>query len=211
MKQNYKVANQMAFFGRKKEQTLKETPISNEVKPNLELKKEEEPRFTSPEDMVKMTTEQVNPNYAQPHPPVQNMQTVQPATQLPQVRIQPPQLNLQPIEPEKQAAAPLFVKLDRYRNILKSIGEIKSTLVLMKNALTMLNQIEKIENENMNLVASALESIEKKLATLDTEFLRPTGLGDETPQESEFENVQSVLSDLHTQIEQLKGNMQQVQ
>jgi hypothetical protein len=211
----------MAFFGKKKEQP-KAAPVKDLPKHDLELK-EEESHFTSPEDLMKMTTEQLNPNYTQPQMPVQNMPVVQPVTQLPQPRAQPSQPRMQPsqfalqpavqaaVEPEKQTSAPLFVKLERYRNILKTLGEIKTTLAITKNAFKMFEQIDKIEDDNMNLIRAAIENIEAKLTSLDSEFMRPSGFEEETAETEEFDNVQTVLSDLQVQIEQLRGHMEQVQ
>jgi hypothetical protein len=205
----------MAFFGKKKEVKLEDIPIPEELKPHLELRKDEESQFTSPEDFAKMTIEQINPNYAQPQ---QITQTVQPETQMkvdaPQVIAQPvtqmPQVSMQHTQ-EKSGFAPLFVKIDRYRNILKSLGELKTMLALMKNAFVMLDRIDKMEDENMNLILNSLDKIEKKLIALDSEFLRPSGFEDETSDMYEFENVQGVISDLHSQIQKLKGDMEQVQ
>jgi hypothetical protein len=207
----------MAFFGKKKEVKLEDIPSPEELKPHLELRKDEESQFTSPEDFAKMTIEQINPNYAQPQPITQ---TVQPETQMPQMKeasqviaqpaTQMPQVSMHPTQ-EKSGFAPLFVKIDRYRNILKSLGELKTMLALMKNAFVMLDRIDKIEDENMNLILNSLDKIEKKLIALDSEFLRPSGFEDETSDMYEFENVQGVISDLHSQIQKLKGDMEQVQ
>jgi hypothetical protein len=207
----------MAFFGKKKEVQVEDIPLPDEMKPHLELRQEQESQFTSPEDLMKMTAEQMNPNFAQPEPTVQAMEPIKPAIQMPPVNLQqrviaqPLQMTAQPApQQEKSSFAPLFVKIDRYRNILKSVGEIKKTLALLKNAFKMFEQIDKIEDENMNLVRSAIDNVEIKIMALDAEFLRPSGFEDETAETEEFDNVQTVLSGLHSQIEQLKIDMQQV-
>ena len=219
----------MALFGKKKEEKLKEIPIPEELKPHLELRQDEIPipeelkphlelrqdqesQFTSPEDLMKITTEQMSPNLAQTESSLQNVQEIKPATQMPPVKAESPQVNFLPVaKQETSKFAPLFVAIDRYRNILKALGEIKTTLALMKNAFVMLNEIDKIEDENMNLIASTLDKIEKKMIALDAEFLRPYGFEDEMSETYEFENVQSVISGLHSQIDKLKTDMQQVQ
>ena len=213
----------MALFGKKKESIKDLDPeVARELEAFMKEQKEqqkkpeiqqEQSQFSSPEDLMKMTGEQVNPSYPQPQFSAHSMQPIQPrqVSQIPQVRMQP-QTNAQPAQKQDKATfAPLFVKIDRYRNILKSLGELKTTLALLKNAFVMLDQIEKIENENMNLIASALDNIEKKMMSLDSEFLRPSGFEDETSETYEFQNVQAVVSDLQSQIEQLKNEMQPVQ
>ena len=198
----------MAIFGKKKEtkidkKTLDELEVPAEIQAKMLAEAaNKESKFTTPEDLMKMTAEQVNPEYSKPSfVDVQSMQPIQPVMQLQQMNVQKPQ----------QGFAPLFVKIDRYRNILKSLGELKTTLVLMKNAFIMLDQMEQLKTENMNLIMNALDKIEKKLAALDSEFLRPSGFQDEMSDAYEVENKQGVISDLHSQIQQLQNEVQQVQ
>jgi hypothetical protein len=70
--------------------------------------------------------------------------------------------------------------------------------------------MEKIKSDNLNLISNAMDKVEKKLVVLDAEFLRPSGFQDEMSDTYEMESLQGVISDLRTQIEELKNDMQQV-
>jgi hypothetical protein len=146
-----------------------------------------------------------------PQTAVPKMQSIQPVVYKQPVQPVVYQQTVQPMQPQgQQGFAPLFVKIDRYRNILRSLSELKTTLALAKNAFGMLEQMEKIKSDNLNLISNAMDKIEKKLAALDAEFLRPSGFQDERSNAYEMESLQGVISDVRTQIEQLKNEMQQV-
>lgn len=126
---------------------------------------------------------------------------------------QPP---AQPWEQEPQhemaqpAYAPLFVKIDRYRNILTSLGSIKTAMVLIKNSFGALNELEKARQQTMGLIRDALERVEKKMSSLDNELVRPTGYQTQAPPE-DYQDVHAVdatIADLKGQIQQLKSELE---
>ncbi len=193
----------MGFFGRKKEVKVENIPQAKVAQPVVEAKQEyNESQFTSPEDLMKFNSEQLSAKLNQPLS-IQNMEPVRPAGQM-------PQLSMQDVQQGKQGFAPLFVKIDRYRNILRSLAELKTTVTLARNALVTLDQIERIKYDNLSLISNAMNKIDKKLTSLDSEFLRPSGFQEETADNSEVESLQGVISDLRSQIDELKNEMQQV-
>lgn len=193
----------MGIFGRKKEVKVENIPQTKVAQPVVEARQEySESQFTTPEDLMKFNSAHLSAKLDQPVA-VQSMETVKPADQM-------PQLSMPNVQQEKQSFAPLFVKIDRYRNILRSLSELKTTLALAKSALSTLDQMERIEYDNLNLLAGAMNKIEKKLMALDSEFLRPAGFQEETNDIGEVESLQGVISDLQSQIEELKNEMQQV-
>jgi hypothetical protein len=194
----------MGLFGRKKEVKVENvSQMKIEAQRVAEAKEaNRESLFTSPEDFMKFTSEQLNTKLSQPAP-VQNIEPIKPVNQI-------PQLASQSMQQEKQNFAPLFIKIDRYKNILRSLSELKTTLAIAKNAFVMLEQMEKIKSDNLNLISNAMDKVEKKLVVLDAEFLRPSGFQDEMSDTYEMESLQGVISDLRTQIEELKNDMQQV-
>ena len=119
-------------------------------------------------------------------------------------------------EPQQEMAqpayAPLFVKIDRYRNILTSLGGIKSTIGIVRNSFAALNELDKARTQTMGVIQSALEKIEKKLGSLDNELIRPTGFQTQ-PSPDEYQdvhNVEATVADLKGQIQQLKSELQQM-
>ncbi len=114
-------------------------------------------------------------------------------------------------ELKKPAFAPLFVKIDRYKSVLDTINEIKTTIMMIKNALIIQKQIEDLRNENRVLLESAVDKVGKKVLTLDSEFLRPRGYEEEfLPPAYETEGLEGVVDDLKKQIESLKSELKTI-
>lgn len=119
-------------------------------------------------------------------------------------------------EPQQEVAqpayAPLFVKIDRYRNIISSLGSIKAAMGLVKNSFSALSELDKARVQTMGLIRDALEKIEKKMDSLDNELVRPTGFNTlSAPEEyQDVHNVQATVADLKGQIQQLKGELQRM-
>jgi len=217
----------MALFGRKKEEQVDYSNLPEEMKPHLALKQTppvqqqpqmqqtqpqvemQEPQFDYATDLLKMGSEQTNVPYPQFEQP-QASAPVAKTLPMPKQVVQMPQMREEKI-PEKATFAPLFVKIDRYRNILKSLGELKTTLSLMRNSFAVLDQMEQLKIENMKLIMNALDKVEKKLIALDAEFLRPSGFHDEMSEQYEAESLQGVVSDLQSQIQQLKSEINRTQ
>ncbi len=114
-------------------------------------------------------------------------------------------------EVQKPTFAPVFVKLDKYRNVLDSINDLKTTTIMLKNALAIQRQIEILRDENRKFLELATDKIDKKIITLDTEFLRPKGFEEEFPTATyETEGLEGVVDDLKKQIEGLKSELKAI-
>ncbi len=110
-------------------------------------------------------------------------------------------------EPEKPTVAPLFVKMDRYRQILTTIGNLKTALMIVKNSLGTLKQIEKVRDDTFNIVSDIVEKMDEKLIALDNDLLRPAGYHDggmEPEEKQDIRTIEATVSDLQGQIEQLR-------
>lgn len=130
----------------------------------------------------------------------------------PQLSMEPPKPTPPAIrrEPEKPTVAPLFVKMDRYRQILTTIGNLKTALMIVKNSLGTLKQIEKVRDETFNIVSDIVEKMDDKLIALDNDLLRPAGFHGSEEVSSEQQDIRSIeatVSDLQGQIEQLKSEL----
>ncbi len=130
----------------------------------------------------------------------------------PQMMMQEPPKSPPPVkrEMEKPTVAPLFVKMDRYRQILTTIGNLKTALMITKNSLSTLQQIEKIRDETFGIVNDIVERMDEKLIMLDNDLLRPAGFhdnADSSAEEHDIRSIEATVSDLQGQIEQLKSEI----
>lgn len=109
-------------------------------------------------------------------------------------------------------SAPLFVKIDRYRNLVSSLGAIKSSMSLLKSSLATMNELEKARQENMAIVQGTVDKVEKKLAMLDKELVRPSGFTSPSSPDDyqDMRGVGATVADLKGQIQQLKSELEQM-
>jgi hypothetical protein len=176
----------MAFFRRKSKEEdleeLREIVRDRSFEPEIpDLKPKGEVR----------TREEVMPT---PQKPIQEEKPSNPVQEVP-----------------KPAFAPLFVKLEKYRNVLDSISDLKTTIIMLKNALAVQRQIEGLRDENRKFLELAIDKIDKKIFSLDTEFLRPKGFEEEFPPANyETEGLEGVVDDLKKQIEGLKSELKTI-
>jgi len=188
----------MPLFGRKKE--VKETAPVQQMQQPAPVEK-----LSDPIEMLKRSVEI-------PMPKQSTKQVAMPV----EVKIEQPLLpQKQPEEKheeqqkEKTTFAPLFVKIDRYKHILDTLTELKTTIVTIKNAFVVLNELESLKDDSFKSIQNAIDKMDKRLIALDSEFLRPTGFHEEFPPEMySRENLEGVLEDLKTQVEELRSQMQ---
>lgn len=116
--------------------------------------------------------------------------------------------------PERPTTAPLFIKLDKYRKILNTLNYIRTTMIMITNSLSVLNELDRLRKENMKLIQDTLDRVNKHLMSLDAEFMRPSGLREMAPAiapqitEAETGGLETTISDLKYQIEQLKADLE---
>lgn len=137
-----------------------------------------------------------------------------PMPDLQQVPMDTPKPQSQPTvankEQEKPAVAPLFVKIDRYRHILNSIGNLKTALMIIKNSLDTMHQIERVRDDTYGIINDMVEKMGQKLLNLDDELLRPAGFHETNDASSEHQDIKTIdatVADLKGQIDQLKSEL----
>ena len=82
---------------------------------------------------------------------------------------------------------------------------------MLKNALIVQRQIEGLRDENRKFLELAINKIDKKIVSLDTDFLTPRGFEEEFPPATyETEGIEGVVDDLKKEIECLKSELKTI-
>jgi len=227
----------MALFGRKKEEVKKEYEDIQQIKEAIEpsdmpsVPKLEAPSVTEQwlkevqsasssdqsRQMNEWATQQIMSGQV---PKVETFQT----QNVMKTGVTTAVMQKSPIS-EIPESVPLFIKLDRYKNILHTISDLKQTVTKVKNAFEMFSEMERVKAQNLRVLEAAVQKVEARLGDLDSEFLRPAGMKEkevERPQEfSVAEEVQNgsngndeglhgMISDLRVQISKLKEELDQM-
>lgn len=133
-----------------------------------------------------------------------------------------PQEKAQPIEmpkfdlgklPERPRFAPLFVKIDRYKEILNSIENLKSILLGVRDLLNLMQQLDRIKIESETLLNKNIQEVIMNISSMDKEFIRPKGVSAEDAvhdmhDNTGYEKVGNYISDLQRELDNLKSQLQ---
>lgn len=110
----------------------------------------------------------------------------------------------------KPSFAPLFVKLDKYKSILSTINNLRANLLMLKNSLQILSELEKLREDNLKLISENVKNLERRIAKLDSDFLRPSGFHEQLQEIQDIQSIEGTIIDLKTQIERLRAELERI-
>ncbi|MEM7816300.1 MAG: hypothetical protein QXZ20_00105 [Candidatus Aenigmatarchaeota archaeon] len=120
---------------------------------------------------------------------------------------------------EKEASSitiPLFVKVDKYKEIITTIQEIKTFLAGLRNLFLLLEEIEQTRNDTLNTLRITLQRIEKNIIQLDANFLKTGSEEIEKIKESikpktvEVNELEDSLRKLHEELSSMKSEIEKM-
>jgi hypothetical protein len=207
----------MPLFGRKKKE---EAPKQQD--PSIQLPVFNEEMFPKLEESPKQIEKSIEkPTPIQPQinqkivekryeiptekPIVIPIQITQPVQHYPQpTQIQPSQQYPQIME---RQTVPVFVKLERYNQILQSMDELKRSLEVIKETVDVFNELERVKTDNLKMLQSAIDRVDKKILTLDSTFTRPSGYEESSEQSYTNEDLEDELSTLRKQVTSIRSEL----
>jgi|TARA_B100001971_G_C18154917_1_gene517946 predicted nuclease with TOPRIM domain len=77
---------------------------------------------------------------------------------------------------EIQHGAPVYVKIDEYKDILDIVNLVKGKLNEARKTLDKINKLKNEEDSELNLWHSELDEIEKKVEYIDQTLFEPSNL-----------------------------------
>jgi DNA repair ATPase RecN len=107
-------------------------------------------------------------------------------------------------EPEEDFA-PLFIKIERYREITNKISSAKATLESLKSSLSLLRELEKLREESLKVIEGIVSKLEKKLDELDAEFLKRGGILPKMKEVKDVEKLLGSFNEMKSKIEEIKA------
>lgn len=107
---------------------------------------------------------------------------------------------------------PVFVKVERYGELLEDVNQLRSYSLGMRDALDALSEIEKELKAAMNLTAKVLDKVNMVISSIDMKLLKKSGpvLSAETETIRPPLEVESNLKEIYDQIERLKGELKTI-
>lgn len=103
---------------------------------------------------------------------------------------------------------PLFIKIDKYRDVVNSLYKLKSYSLGLRDALDALADIEKELQKGLSITHQALDNFNTTIASLDSKITRisPQEVNS-SPVEDEMEDY---VKELHDQMERIRQELKSV-
>ncbi|RLI97758.1 MAG: hypothetical protein DRO99_02510 [Candidatus Aenigmatarchaeota archaeon] len=134
------------------------------------------------------------PAQRQARPPASSDDLGVPTTQKPQRH--------QAMPAGEHGSPPLFIKIDKYRELVQNLSELKSYSLSLRDALDALADIEKEISNGISVTQMALDKINHVISTLDAKLLR-------VGSESEADIVE-MPKEMDNYVKNLYDNMERI-
>ncbi|MBI4170277.1 MAG: hypothetical protein HY514_01170 [Candidatus Aenigmarchaeota archaeon] len=115
-----------------------------------------------------------------------------------------------PFKPfEQEQSAPLFVKVEKYHDVISGIQEMKLFVAAVKDIFAIMQELEQVRNDALNIMKVTVQRLEKSVVEMDAELLRPRGVSiSPFPQgKAEAKHIESSLAELQKQLIELKQEL----
>jgi Asp-tRNA(Asn)/Glu-tRNA(Gln) amidotransferase C subunit len=113
--------------------------------------------------------------------------------------------------PERPRFAPLFIKIERYREVLDKMELLKASLLNLRDIIKVSEQLDRLKVEAENLMQKNLREIIKIVTDLDKEFVKPKGFESETSFPTiETEKMGDYIEDLQKELKKLKEHLEKI-
>lgn len=110
--------------------------------------------------------------------------------------------------PTDEDFAPLFVKIDKYKQVLQNLEEIKNTLNDLKELFTLMNHLDDVKGQGMDSLKQGISELADTLLSMDEKFIRPEGT-EEVIQEPKSE-VSKTVQELRKELKGVRDDLERL-
>ena len=110
----------------------------------------------------------------------------------------------------EQHNAPLFIKVERYKELLSYLGALKSDIETLKQLGNVLNSAQEMFNETNKALGATLNKTNKLISAIDSELGRPQGMDIGPEPDSKMAEMKISLNELGAQLEKLKTEVKAI-
>jgi Mg2+ and Co2+ transporter CorA len=107
----------------------------------------------------------------------------------------------------KGASPPVFVKIDRYKDLLEDIQKLRSYSLGLRDAIDAMADIEKEFKTAMNLTNKVLDKVNILVSSIDMKLLQKHGSSAVLSTIKPPEDVENYVKGIYDQIEKLKTEL----
>lgn len=103
--------------------------------------------------------------------------------------------------------APLFVKVEKYKEIVGSVNETKRFLTGIKQLFLVMNELQGIQQDSINMLKTSVQRLEKSIEWVDHSLVRPIGFEEPPHGEMEVRQIEQSLLELQREISNLRKDL----
>ncbi|NIO20657.1 MAG: hypothetical protein GTN76_07940 [Candidatus Aenigmarchaeota archaeon] len=158
-----------------------------------------------------------------PKPPVPSKQA-RPGADTGPSRVRLPPLKISQPESSPEGSPPLFIKVDKYRDVIRNMRNLRSYILNLRDALDVLEDIQKELANGVHIAQKTLDELNVILSSLDSFFLKPNIVEHEEREEKiEHEEyrprhpeapapreVEGYVRDVYGELERLRNQLRSI-
>jgi hypothetical protein len=111
-------------------------------------------------------------------------------------------------EEHEVMSPPLFIKIDKYKDIVQNLQRLKSYALGLRDALDALNDIEKELRTGIQLTQKALDDFNAIIAMLDAKVIRLAGGDEGGYEETEIpQHMDEYIKGVYDQISKIRDEL----
>jgi len=116
------------------------------------------------------------------------------------------------ISDEKMEYAPLFIKVEKYRETLETVEDLENYLKAMSKLFEIVNELERIRMKNISALTKMYNRAMQTASKLYGGLLKPKGMKFEgsIASESEIEKIDLVVRDLNEELQSLRAELDKI-
>jgi hypothetical protein len=107
----------------------------------------------------------------------------------------------------RKPSPPLFIKIDKYRELVQNIKELRSNALNLRDALDALTDIEKELRNGIAITQSSLDRFNSIISTLDSKLLKVGAEEEIVEVPREMDNY---VKDLYDHVERIKHDLRTI-
>ncbi|MCD6496100.1 MAG: hypothetical protein J7K54_02410 [Candidatus Aenigmarchaeota archaeon] len=114
-----------------------------------------------------------------------------------------------PVPSSKPKVPPVFVKVERYKELLDDIQKLRSYSLGLRDALDAMGEIEKEFKTAMSLTNKVLDKVNIIISSIDMKLLQKSGPSPDTSSSIKPpDDVENYVKSIYDQIDRLKTELQ---
>ncbi|MBI2578614.1 MAG: hypothetical protein HYW26_02795 [Candidatus Aenigmarchaeota archaeon] len=124
----------------------------------------------------------------------------------------PPEMRYDKNYAEPRDSAPLFVKVEKYKELIGLIQEMRAFTNGLKQTFSVIHESDALRNDAVKIMRTTVQRLDKTLAEIDSELVRPRGIDMEKPPYagSEMKYIEGSLSELQRHLAVLRKDLQEM-